>query len=64
MAFISILSFKKAKYNPNIFRRTLTGADCCVVAGPVLAQGSGALGGEGGSSTDASAALPALPTGD
>lgn len=44
--------------------QALTGAYGCVVAGPVLTQGSGALGGEGGSSTEAGAALPALSTGD
>lgn len=42
----------------------LTGADGRIVAGPVLAQGSRALSGEGGSGTDAGAALPALSTGD
>lgn len=44
--------------------QALTGADGCVVAGTVLTQGSGALGGEGGSSTNAGTALPALSTGD
>jgi len=45
-------------------KQALTGADGCVVAGSVLSQGSGALGGEGGRSTDTGAALPALSTGD
>lgn len=44
--------------------RPLTGAHGCVVAGPVLAQGSGALGSEGGGGAEAAAALPALPAAD
>lgn len=44
--------------------QALTGADDCVVAGPVLTQWSRALSGEGGSGADAGAALPALSTGD
>lgn len=44
--------------------QALTGADGCVVAGPVLTQGSGALRGEGGCSADTGTTLPALTTGD
>lgn len=42
----------------------LTGAHSCVVAGSVLTQGSGALGGEGGGGTQAGTALPALAAAD
>lgn len=44
--------------------QALTGTHGRVVAGSVLAQGSGALCGEGGGGTEAAAALPALPAGD
>lgn len=44
--------------------RALTGAHGRVVAGAVFAQGSCALGGEGGGGTQAGAALPALSTAD
>ncbi len=71
--------FKKTKYlyhfpDNNLFsflppftlilERALTWADDCVVAGAVLTQGSGALGGEGTGSTDAGTTLPALSTCD
>lgn len=51
-------------FSPSVTDQALTRADGCVVAGPVLTQRSGALGGEGGSGTDTGAALPALSTGD
>lgn len=77
MAFNSVVHFKKTKCDASLLllpptchghvckggNHALTGANGCVVAGPVLAQGSGALGGEGGSSTEAGTALPALSTG-
>lgn len=44
--------------------QALTGTHGRVVAGSVLAQGSGALGGEGGGGAEAVAALPALAAGD
>lgn len=44
--------------------RPLTGAHGRVVAGSVLAQGSGALGVEGGGGAETAAALPALPAAD
>lgn len=46
------------------WKQVLTGAHGCVVAGPVLTQGSGALDGEGGRGTEAGTALPTLAAGD